>query len=54
MKKRIVHIACFILILATTFSGISFAGTWVKTGQLWGYRVKNQFYRNQWAELDGE
>ena len=54
MKKRIIHIACFILILATTFSGISFAGTWVKTGQLWGYRVKNQFYRNQWAELDGE
>lgn len=54
MKKRIINIACCALLLTITFSGISFAGTWVKTGNLWGYRVKNQFYRNQWAELDGE
>ena len=42
------------ILLATLFSGISFAGTWVKTGSLWRYRVRKQFYRNQWAEIDGE
>ena len=54
MKNRIFKIACFSILMATLFSGISFAGTWVKTGSLWRYRVGKHFYRNQWAEIDGE
>ena len=54
MKKRFLSMAWLSISLATLFSGISFAGTWVKTGNLWRYRVGKHFYRNQWAEIDGE
>lgn len=54
VKKRFLSIAWLSISLATLFSGISFAGTWVKTGSLWRYRVGEHFYRNQWAEIDGE
>ena len=54
MKKRFLSMAWLSILLATLFSGISFAGTWVKTGNLWRYRVGKHFYRNQWAEIDGE
>ena len=54
MKKRFLSMAWLSILLATLFSGISFAGTWVKTGSLWRYRVGKHFYRNQWAEIDGE
>ena len=61
MKKRFLGMAWLSILLATLFSGISYAGTWVKTGSLWRYRVEKQgswYYllpngamaKNQWIE----
>ena len=54
VKNRIFKIAWLSILVVALFSGISFAGTWVKTGSLWRYRVGKHFYRNQWAEIGGE